>query len=96
MLILHVATRTDWEAAQDSGWYRGNTLYNEGFIHCCTPAQLMHVLTRYFPQIVGHVLIEIDTTLLTSELRWEGSPDAFPHLYGPLNTSAVTRLKHFW
>jgi uncharacterized protein (DUF952 family) len=94
--ILHVATRADWEAAQTSGSYTGNSLSTEGFIHCARPDQLMHVLTRHFPSAINHVIVEIDPALLTAELRWEGSPEQFPHIYGPLNLSAVTRFKALW
>jgi uncharacterized protein (DUF952 family) len=96
MLILHVATRADWEEGEASGSYTGNTLATEGFIHCAKPDQLMHVLTRYFPTLPGHVIVEIDSDKVTPEIRWEGSPEPFPHIYGPLNLSAVTRLKKIW
>jgi uncharacterized protein (DUF952 family) len=101
MLILHIATRAEWEAAQASGSYTGNTLASEGFIHCAKPAQLMHVLTRYFPSLINHVILEIDPARVTSEIRYEGKPGAseehlFPHIHGPLNVNAVTRHKNIW
>ena len=107
MLILHVATRADWERAEASGSYTGNTLAAEGFIHCAKPDQLMHVLTRYFPSVIEHrvilrpsgiehVMVEIDTGLVEPEIRWEGAAEPFPHVYGPLNLSAVTRVKKIW
>ncbi len=98
MLILHVATRAEWEAAEASGSYTGNTLAAEGFIHCAKPDQLMHVLTRYYPELPGHVIVEIETEKVTPEVRWEGTKanGPFPHIYGPLNLSAVTRLKKVW
>jgi len=96
MLILHVATRADWEQAEAAGNYTGNTLASEGFIHCAKPEQLMHVLTRYFPTLPGHVIVEIDTDKVTPEIRWEGIAELFPHIYGPLNLSAVTRVKKIW
>ena len=96
MLILHVSTRADWEAAEVTGSYTGNTLATEGFIHCAKPEQLMHVLTRYFPRLVDHVLVEIDSDKVAAELKWEGKSDLFPHIYGPLNLTAVTRTKAIW
>ena len=101
MRILHVATGAEWERAERDGVYRGNTLATEGFIHCAKPEQLMHVLTRYFPATAGHVIVEIDPARVDAEIRWEGAtewvpdslPDGFPHIYGPLNLSAVTRVK---
>jgi uncharacterized protein (DUF952 family) len=96
MLILHVATRADWELAAASGSYTGNTLATEGFIHCAKPDQLMHVLTRYFPDLMGHAIVEIDSEKVESAIRWEGTPHPFPHIYGPLNLTAVTRVKQIW
>ena len=96
MLILHVATRADWEHAEATGSYSGNTLATEGFIHCAKPDQLMHVLTRYFPSLSGHAIVEIDTEKVAAEIRWEGATEHFPHIYGPLNVSAMTRIKKIW
>ena len=96
MRILHVAKRAEWEAAQASGSYTGNTLSSQGFIHCCKPDQLMHVLIRHYPSAVNHVIAEIDPALVSSEIRWEGVPETFPHIYGPLNLDAVTRFKALW
>jgi uncharacterized protein (DUF952 family) len=96
MLILHVATRADWEQAETTGYYTGNTLASEGFIHCAKPDQLMHVLTRYFPVLTGHAIVELDTDKVEPEIRWEGTSEPFPHIYGPLNVSAMTRIKRIW
>jgi uncharacterized protein (DUF952 family) len=96
VLILHVATRTDWEQAEVSGSYTGNTLVSEGFIHCAKPDQLMHVLTKYFPVLTDHAIVEIDSDKVEAEVRWEGVTEPFPHIYGPLNVSAVTRIKKIW
>lgn len=56
----------------------------------------MHVLIKHYPQPVGHVIIEIDSEKVTPEIRWEGTPEKFPHVYGPLNLDAVTRTKNLW
>jgi uncharacterized protein (DUF952 family) len=96
MLILHVATRADWEKAEATGYYTGNTLATEGFIHCAKPEQLMHVLTRYFPTLVDHAIVELDIGKVEPEIRWEGAAEHFPHIYGPLNVSAMTRIKKIW
>jgi glutathione S-transferase len=44
------------------------------------------------------VLLHIDESLLRSPLQWDvvgGSPDPFPHVYGPLNLSAVVKVEDF-
>ena len=53
--ILHVATRDAWQRAQsaaanapEGGTYSPEGYPAEGFIHCCSAAQLAGVLERYF------------------------------------------------
>jgi uncharacterized protein (DUF952 family) len=89
-VILHVTSTARWMEAQQSGAYRGDTLASEGFIHCCLPRQLQHVLSTYFRGQSGLAALEIDETRVQPEIRWEGVADRFPHIYGPLNLDAVT------
>lgn len=92
-MILHVTSRQTWLAAQKEGAYHGDTLATEGFIHCCLPRQLEHVLRSYFQGRVDLVLLEIDEALVGAEIRWEGELDRFPHIYGALNTDAVVSAR---
>lgn len=92
-MILHVTSQSHWQEAQSSGAYSGDSLQSEGFIHCCLPRQLQHVLTSYFRGRSGLVLLEIDEARLRAELKWEGDPDLFPHVYGPVNVDAVTAVR---
>jgi uncharacterized protein (DUF952 family) len=93
--IFHVATVSDWEAAQRSGFYvtssLGKTLADEGFLHASREDQWRGVLDRFYAGVTEPlVLLTIDTDLLTSP--WREDPvgdDTFPHIYGPLNPSAV-------
>lgn len=92
-LILHITTSPEWEAAAASGEYRAPSLESEGFIHCSTPAQVVHVGDWFYRDVPDLVLLCIDPGKLTSELLWEPSSDAFagefPHVYGPITVSAV-------
>lgn len=94
-VILHVLAADDWATAQANGSYGGDTLDRDGFIHCCTPAQLAHVLATYFPGLRGLLALHIQPEDLAAELRWEesgpGSP--YPHIYGPLNLDAVLAVQ---
>jgi uncharacterized protein (DUF952 family) len=95
-LILHITTRGEWDAAVAAGEYRAPSLDDEGFIHCSTPQQVTHVADWFYRDIPDLVLLCIDPAELTSELRWEPSADAFagdfPHVYGPIATSAVVEV----
>lgn len=95
--LLHIALPDDWAAARVSGEYRTSTrdrsLDDEGFIHCSYPHQLEGVANRYYPDVVELVLLHLEPELIDAELRVEpatdGGSELFPHVYGPIPTSAV-------
>jgi uncharacterized protein (DUF952 family) len=92
-LILHITTTPEWDAAAAVGEYRAPSLEAEGFIHCSTPAQVVHVGDWFYRDVSDLVLLCIDADALTSKLLWEASSDAFagefPHVYGPIPLAAV-------
>ena len=101
-MILHITSRAEWQAAQDNGEYTAPSLKSEGFIHCSTEAQVVHVANAFYRGRNDLALLVLDETGLSSELRWEppaGPPaagisasDLFPHIYGPINLEAVVRI----
>src|SRR5262245_7322512 len=91
-IIYHVTTAVEWNTAKEKSFYEATSLKSEGFIHCSQEHQVAGVLERYFVGKNGLVKLVIDTDKLTSRYIQEWSPstqDTFPHIYGPLNTSAV-------
>lgn len=103
--ILHLASHAAWLAAVDQGVYRADSLATEGFIHCSKPSQIVEVANAFYRGQHGLVLLVIDPARLTSELKWEPpaepapsharAGDLFPHVYGPLNLQAVTKIIPF-
>ena len=94
-VIYHITTKKEWESAVRTGAYECRSLQEEGFIHCCEENQLPGVLERYFQNKKDLVKLVIDTDKLTSYYLFEWSPstqDTFPHIYGPINTTAVIEL----
>lgn len=97
MLIFHIATAADWQAAEVSGSYttstRGVTLEQEGFIHLSRDSQAATVSSKYYADVTEPLtLLMVDTALLTSPWQFDNVPGAlrsFPHIYGPLNPNAV-------
>lgn len=95
--LLHLALPDDWTAARESGEYRistrGRTLEEEGFIHCSHPDQLEGVANRFYADLAEVVILHIDAELLDAEIRLEppadGIDELFPHVYGPIPTTAV-------
>lgn len=99
--IVHMAHAQAWEEAQKTGSYTGGTLQTDGFIHFSRPDQLLRVAnypTNPFLAMSDLVLLYIDPTKLQAELRYEapeGEQEAYPHLYGALNTNAVVKSVEF-
>lgn len=109
MLVHHVATASDWAAAQASGTYatstRGRTLAEEGFVHAARDDQWEAVLERWYADCAEPlVLLTIDTEVLAAlgtPTREEevpgagpgGSSATFPHLYGPVPPEAVVAVR---
>ena len=96
-LILHITRREAWEAAQPVGVYRPASLDAEDFIHLSTVSQIVGTANRFFRGPADDlVLLLIDPDRLRAEVRYEPADgQLFPHLYGPLNTDAVTRVLPF-
>jgi len=100
--IYHIAAASDWEQAQASGEYttstRGRTLDQEGFIHCSAADQVAGVANFVYQGVPDLLVLEIDTDRVRPEIRLEqvpGSDKPYPHIYGPLNTDAVTETRRF-
>lgn len=101
-MIFHIATAVDWAQAQHDGAYTtstvGVTLEQEGFIHSSQASQVERVANAYYAGRSDLVLLIIDPSRLTAELRYEdvpGEPLPFPHIYGPLNVDAVVETRAF-
>ena len=94
--IFHIATAADWRRTLESGTYTtstvGRTLEEEGFIHASRRDQVQGVFDRYYRGLGEHlVLLTIDPTRLSdADVRVEAvGDDTYPHVYGPINRSAV-------
>jgi uncharacterized protein (DUF952 family) len=101
-MIYHITSRKAWEEAQAKGEYRTESLTTEGFIHCSTLEQVLPVADNFYKGQGGLIVLGIEPSLLSSDLKWEppagGAPppgvpvgDQFPHIYGPINLNAVIK-----
>lgn len=89
--IYHLAEPGDW--ARSTATYTPPSVGEEGFVHCSTEEQLPVVARELFRSHNRLILLTIDVERLDDEtLVFEDiydSGEAFPHVYGPLPTSAV-------
>jgi uncharacterized protein (DUF952 family)/GNAT superfamily N-acetyltransferase len=105
-VILHLLSRDSWVEAQALGQLIAPSVATEGFAHCSTEHQMVDVANKYYRGTSNMVLLNVDPTKLTSELKFEppahidGSPalphePLFPHIYGPINLDAVIEVIDF-
>jgi uridine phosphorylase len=97
-MIVHITTWTAWEAAAANGTYLTDSLDSDGFIHCSTIAQLLMPANDIFRGQSGLVLLCIEPALVKSPIIYEDcyqSGHAFPHIYGPLEATAVIQVVDF-
>lgn len=105
-MIYHIVTESDLQAHVSGDAYTPTSLKDFGFVHCALQASVIAVANDYFCEAAEPVLLlEIDPERLISEVRYEAAapiagggsahlvPAAlFPHVYGPINTPAITRV----
>jgi len=95
-MIYHITSQADWEAGLMQASYRPASLAAQGFIHCSQLDQVAATANRFYRGQAGLLLLCIDDNRLNSEMRLEPGSDLpdelFPHIYGPLNPSAVTAI----
>ena len=94
-MIYHVINKTSWQEALQQGFYEAPSLATEGFIHLSTKDQVAGVLQRYYQNQTDLLLLQVDESKLTAELKYEIAPsvnELFPHLFGRLNLDAVTAV----
>ena len=104
-MILHITSKGEWLEAQQRGEYIAPSLETEGFIHCSTENQVLHVANAFYRGRTDLVLLKLDEAKLKPELKWEppaGSPapgisdsDKFPHIFGPINLTAIASVLDF-
>lgn len=93
--IYHFVDEEAWDEAQSTKLYEHPTLKTENFIHCSEAGQVPGVYERYYSDRAEKKLLKIDSALLSSKLQYDMAKSVqqeFPHIYGPLNLSAVVQV----
>ncbi len=93
--LVHICPRIEWEQALGQGSFTDASLERDGFIHCSTPEQVLEVANRFYSAKLGLLLLWLEPTNLTAEIRWElVDNDLFPHIYGPINLESVVSISN--
>ncbi len=94
-MIFHICPVTDWIDAMKAGVYAPQGLDTEGFIHCSTIDQLVQSANLHFCNHNELVVLCIKKDKLDPPVKYEFSTtrkESFPHIYGPINLSAVVNV----
>ncbi len=93
--LFHVLDAPAWAMAQASGRHAPPELSRDGFLHCCTRAQLRFVAGRHFAGRTGMLALRFRPGLCGAAVEWVRSePDQapFPHLRGAIPVAAVVEV----
>ena len=105
-MIYHLVLESELRQQMSQTQYRPLTLEKIGFVHCATEESVLPVANDYFYEAREPLwLLEIDEALLKAETKFEAatpleeaklahltSAALFPHVYGPIELAAITRL----
>ena len=94
--IYKICPESHWRAAETDGVFRGAAVdLADGYIHFSTAEQAAETAAKHFAGQTDLVLVQVDSARLGDHLKWEKSRGGalFPHLYGELFVSAVTKVE---
>lgn len=89
-ITYHLVPAAVWEAV-DGEWYTPEAYDADGFIHCTNGTdEIIKVGNMFYTSDPrDFVLLELKVADIASEWRYDVEGEVYPHIYGPLNTSAV-------
>ena len=95
-IIYKICPEPLWRAAEKAGRFDGAPVdFADGFIHFSSAGQAKETAAKHFAGQRDLLLIATETAALGDALKWEVSRGGalFPHLYAPLDLSAVLWVK---
>ena len=94
--IYKICPRALWQEAESAQIFRGSPVdLHDGYIHFSSAEQVAETAAKHFAGQDDLVLVSVNSALLGERLLWETSRGGllFPHLYGDLDLSAVTKVE---
>ena len=90
-VAYHLVPAEEWERKRDMEIYTPATFEQEGFIHTTNGLdELVAVGNRYYTgDNRPYRALVLDVSRIASPVRYDDPDQVYPHIYGPLNTSAV-------
>jgi uncharacterized protein (DUF952 family) len=93
---LHLTPQEVWNRQKDQPTYVPEAYETDGFIHCTDGDENMLKVANLFyandPR--DFVVLTLDVDAVESQVIYEDPDKIYPHIYGPLNTNAVTGVRN--
>jgi uncharacterized protein (DUF952 family) len=91
-MILHLVSKTEWDAKPADQPYTPDAFARDGFIHCTQGDDLMlQVANNFYRNVPGEFLaLSIDEKKVNAEVKWEAaSSPATPSAPAPANPAGI-------
>ena len=90
-VAYHLVPADYWETAGQGESYTPEAFAADGFIHCTNGIdRLMWVANEFYTGDPREfIVLVLEVSRIDSPVRYDDPTEEFPHIYGPLNTSAV-------
>ena len=91
-IIYKICPEALWREAEKAGRFDGAPIdLADGYVHFSTAEQVRETAAKHFAGQHDLLLVAVDAASLGGTLKWEVSRGGalFPHLYAPLDPSAV-------
>lgn len=94
-MIAHLVKKAWFERFAGVDFYESETLGEEGFIHCCAVDDVDEIRNRYFIGASEILMLLLNPDLIAASIKYEPGfgGKLFPHIYGPLNKSAIVAVE---
>jgi uncharacterized protein (DUF952 family) len=95
--IYLLSSEAEYQQAHDNGSLVRDSLQSEGFIHASPRSQLNRIANKYYKEKALPLILVVDKKLISPQLKWEPATGGlYPHIYGPLNMNAVTKVENIY
>lgn len=90
-VTYHLVPATIWDQQKSQAEYTPEAYATDGFIHCTDDLdQLLKVANMFYvSDSRPFTTLVVTVSQITAPVRYDDPDRLFPHIYGPLNTSAV-------
>lgn len=95
-VTLHLCPLEVWERQSRQKTYLPEAYEADGFIHCTNgDERVIWVANQFYTADPRpFVVLSVDLDANGQPWKYEDAESVFPHIYGPIDPMAVTRIRH--